>query len=62
MDSGIDRIEIYKDGWIVSRPWNADIFFKDGVVWKSWQCGCKTKKGLIEAIKGYDPEVQIVQV
>jgi len=48
MHDEIEKILIRKDNWIPSRPWYADIYFKNGRVWLSWLSGFKTKKSVIE--------------
>mgnify|MGYP000383265555 CR=1 FL=1 len=45
---GADKVVIYKDEWIASRPWHADVVWGDGQVWKGWQSFFRSKKKLIE--------------
>ena len=39
---------IYKDRWTPSRPWNVDLIWPDGSVWKGYQNGFRTKKVCIQ--------------
>lgn len=45
---GAVKIRVYKDGFIASRPWHADVIFPDGQVWKSWQSFFRSRKALVE--------------
>ena len=44
-------VNIYKDSWIPSRPWCADLKIANGDVFRSWQYGFRTKKALLENVK-----------
>ena len=52
MTASPTHIEIYKDGWIASRPWNADLVFADGKRWKGWQSHFSTQKAMLANIVG----------
>ena len=39
---------IYRDNFISSRPWHADVVFADGQKWKGWQSFFRSKKALIQ--------------
>jgi hypothetical protein len=47
----VDFIQIRKDTGIPSRPWCADIHFKDGKVWMSWQANFRRKGDMVAKIK-----------
>lgn len=44
-------VYIYKDYWIASRPWCADLKIANGDVFRSWQHGFRTKKALLANVK-----------
>ncbi len=50
---------VYKDGWIVSRPWHADLTFDNGTVWKSWMSSFRSKKAVLQAIEACGPKVKV---
>jgi len=52
------KLEIYKDGWIESRPWYADLTLPDGHVMKAWCSKFKTKKGLLAHVASVDKQGQ----
>ena len=56
------HIEIYKDGWIPSRPWNADLVFEDGSRWKSWQSNFSTQKAMLANISGGVSEAALLPI
>lgn len=45
-------IRVYKDTFTPSRPWNADVIWPDGKVWKGWQSGWKTRTKMLENSQG----------
>lgn len=44
-------VNVYKDGWIASRPWCADVKTPDGKIYRAWQSGFRTKKAMMENIE-----------
>lgn len=42
-----DKVVIYKDGWIRSRPWCADIVWSDGTRWRKARHGFRTLHALV---------------
>jgi hypothetical protein len=49
--------KIYKDDFFPSHPWNCDLTDENGELWFKWQAQYRTRKGLIEAIKGFDASI-----
>ena len=45
---GAVKVVIYKDNFIPSRPWFADVVFPDGQKWKGWQSFFRSKKNLLQ--------------
>jgi len=45
---GAVKVVVYKDGWITSKPWHADVVWADGTVWKGWQSFFRSKRALIQ--------------
>ena len=58
----VDRIEVRKDTFFPSRPWTADVYFKDGHVWKSWCWNYRTKKSLLRHIEAVDSDLPALVV
>jgi len=57
----VDHIKVEKDtGFSASRPWKADIVWKDGKVWTSWCYGFKTKKALMRHIEAVNPNALVI--
>lgn len=52
MNATPTHIEIYKDNWIASRPWNADLVFSNGKRWKGWQSHFTSQKSMLANITG----------
>ena len=49
--SAVTHVEIYKDGWVPSRPWCADLHFRDGNVWKGYVAFFKTRRSVEQNIR-----------
>jgi hypothetical protein len=45
------RIAFYKDEFVSSRPWRADIHWSDNTVWSGWASGFRTKRALLAHIE-----------
>lgn len=50
-------VRIYKDGFTPSRPWQADVTWDNGDVWKAWSHGFKTKKSLVAHVNAQYPGI-----
>ena len=44
------EVRVYRGRTMASRPWEADLVFSDGAVWKGWLYGWGTRHHLEEAI------------
>ena len=53
-------VYVYKDGWIASKPWHADLVFADGQVWKGWQSFFRSRKALIQNALAAAPRARVV--
>ena len=58
----VQKIQIRKDTFFHSRPWAADVHWKDGKVWVSWQSRFRTQKALLETIAGLDDNLPALVV
>ena len=47
-------VHVYKDNFTPSRPWQADIYWNHGEVWKSWCYGYRSKKRLLQHVDAMD--------
>jgi hypothetical protein len=60
----IDRVEIYKDEFHgKSRPWCADVFWKNGEVSKAFAYAYRSRKRLVAMVKEagvYDDKIKFV--
>ena len=58
----VEKIVIRKDGFYTpSKPWVADVYFKDGNIWVAWSSNYRTKKSLIEHVRAVDANIPIVR-
>ncbi|MGI9489136.1 MAG: hypothetical protein ACR2RF_25275 [Geminicoccaceae bacterium] len=55
----VNHIAVRKDGFIPSKPWCADVIWKDGDVWTSWSYGYRTRKALLAHIEAIAPTVTV---
>ena len=56
----IDKVVIRKDGFRPSKPWSADLYFKDDDIWVSWCYGYKTKKSLLSYIDSIESNIMVI--
>lgn len=61
---GTVKVVVYRDTWISSRPWHADVVWSDGSKWRGWQQFFRTKKSLVQNARAaldtagmYDAEI-----
>jgi hypothetical protein len=45
---GAVTVRVYRDDWVKSKPWHADVVWPDGQVWRGWQQFFRSKKALIQ--------------
>ena len=54
------KFVVRKDNWMPSRPWCADAVIEPGShIMANWAVGFKTRRSLIEYIKGYNSSANI---
>lgn len=54
------KVTIYKDNWIASRPWCADLETSDGFQIRSWMQCFRTKKDMLREILSVRPDAVIL--
>lgn len=61
---GAVKVIVYRDDFVPSRPWHADVVFPGGQKWRGWQQFFRSKKALIRNARAaldtagmYDAEI-----